>query len=132
MSMKLFYNDMSPPVRAVLMTAAALDVQLQTHEVHIYGKDQRDPELLQVSIPTPRLRSFARIFALLQINPRHTVPTLVDGDFTIWDSHAIVGYLVGLGESDELHPKDTKLRALVDQFLYFDSGVLYPRVNTII
>jgi hypothetical protein len=69
---------------------------------------------------------------LLQINPQHSVPTLVDGDFTIWDSHAIVGYLVGQHGSDDLYPKETKPRASVDQFLHFDSGVLYPRVNTII
>lgn len=67
------------------------------------------------------------------MNPQHTVPTLVDGDLVIWDSHAIVGYLVDqYGKNDELYPKETKIRAVVDQHLHFDTGVLYPRVSTII
>ncbi|XP_068892682.1 glutathione S-transferase 1-like isoform X2 [Tenebrio molitor] len=112
MSLKLYCNDMSPPSRAVLMTAGALALQMDLHQVNIYGKDL-DTDFLK-------------------INPQHSVPTLVDGDFTIWDSHAIVGYLVGQHGSDDLYPKETKPRASVDQFLHFDSGVLYPRVNTII
>jgi glutathione S-transferase len=44
-------------------------------------------------------------------------------------SHAILGYLVNqYGKNDSLYPKDPKKRALVDQRLHFDTGVLFPRM----
>ncbi|XP_050504501.1 glutathione S-transferase 1-like [Diabrotica virgifera virgifera] len=70
--------------------------------------------------------------AFLKINPQHTLPTLVDGDLTLWDSHAIAGYLATqYSKDDNLYPKDPKKRALVDQRLYFDCGTLYPRLRAI-
>lgn len=68
------------------------------------------------------------------MNPQHTIPTLVDDDFIIWDSHAIAGYLVGKYSSDDdsLYPKEPKKRALVDQRLHFDSGILFPRVHNLV
>lgn len=69
----------------------------------------------------------------LQLNPQHTVPTLKDGDFAIWDSHAISAYLVDkYGKDDSLYPKDLQKRAVVDQRLHFDSGVVFPRLSAIV
>ncbi|KAF4519147.1 hypothetical protein B566_EDAN007422 [Ephemera danica] len=67
------------------------------------------------------------------INPQHSVPTFIDDDgFVIWDSHAICSYLVSkYGKDDSLYPKDVKKRAIVDQRLHFDSGILYPRTRDI-
>lgn len=105
---------MSPPCRAVLMTAKALNVDIELEEVNVYGKDPLDEKFLQ-------------------INPLQTVPVLVDNEFSICDSHAIAGYLVSqYGPDDSLYPKDPKLRAMIDQKLHFDSGILFPRVNAII
>lgn len=69
---------------------------------------------------------------LFQLNPQHTVPILVDDDFVLWDSHAIAGYLVGqYGEDDTLYPKDdSRKRAVIDQRLHFEGGVLYERSLT--
>jgi glutathione S-transferase len=56
----------------------------------------------------------------------------VDGDFTVWDSHAIGPYLVRTyGKDDTMYPKDPKQKAVVDQRLYFDCGTLYPRIRQI-
>lgn len=66
----------------------------------------------------------------LKINPAHTFPTLVKDDFVLWESRAILGYLVNkYAESDSLYPKDPVKRAIVDQRLYFDMGTLYHRFS---
>lgn len=58
------------------------------------------------------------------------MPTLVDEDQSIWDSHAICAYLVDKYASDDsLYPKDLVTRARVDQRLHFDSGVLFPALR---
>lgn len=60
------------------------------------------------------------------------MPTLVDGDFKLWESRAIGAYLVRTyGKDDTLYPNDLKARSVVDQRLYFDCGTLYPRIRAI-
>lgn len=62
------------------------------------------------------------------MNPQHTVPTIVDDGFALWESRAISRYLVNkYGGDSTLYPEDVKERALVDQRLDFDLGTLYPR-----
>lgn len=60
------------------------------------------------------------------------MPTLVEGDFVLWESRAIASYLVSTyGKDDSLYPKDIKARSIVDQRLHFDIGTLYPRIRAI-
>lgn len=64
----------------------------------------------------------------MQLNPQHTVPTIDDNGFVLWESHAIIIYLVEkYGKTDSLYPKDAQKRALVNQRLYFDIGTIYQR-----
>lgn len=67
------------------------------------------------------------------MNPQHTIPTLVDDDgFTVWDSHAIMIYLVSkYAKDDALYPKDIKKRAVIDQRLHFESGVVFALLRRI-
>jgi glutathione S-transferase len=67
------------------------------------------------------------------MNPQHTVPTLVDDDgFTIWDSPAFLFYLVAKSaKHDSLYPKDLKKRAIIDQRLHFESGVVFATLRNI-
>ncbi|CAK1594046.1 unnamed protein product [Parnassius mnemosyne] len=60
------------------------------------------------------------------MNPQHTVPMLKDDDFVVWDSHAISVYLLTkYTDDDSLYPIEHKKRALIDQRLHFDTGVLF-------
>ena len=61
------------------------------------------------------------------MNPAHSVPVLVEGDFTLSDSHAIATYLVDTrSPGHSLYPSDRKTRALIDRYLYFEAGTVFP------
>ncbi|KAF2891265.1 hypothetical protein ILUMI_14909, partial [Ignelater luminosus] len=67
------------------------------------------------------------------INPQHTIPTLDDDGVIVWDSHAINIYLVTKYDKDNLlYPDDPCTRAVINQRLHFDSGVLFPTALRII
>jgi len=52
----------------------------------------------------------------------------VDDDFVLWESRAILVYLVEkYGKTDSLYPKCPETRAIVNQRLYFDMGTLFNR-----
>jgi glutathione S-transferase len=114
MSLKLLYASQSPPSRASLLTIRALGLDVDLVQVNLAAHEHLTTEFLE-------------------INPFHTVPTLQDEDFTIWDSHAINAYLVDKhADDDSLYPKDLQKRAVVDQRLHFDSHVLSARLGAIL
>lgn len=62
----------------------------------------------------------------IQINPTHTIPTVVDNGFALWESRAIQIYLhEKYAKTDALYPTDVQRRAVINQRLQFDMGTLY-------
>lgn len=62
------------------------------------------------------------------MNPQHTIPTLDDDGFILWESHAILPYLVGkYAKNKLLYPDNLKKRAVIDQRMHFNSNILFPR-----
>jgi glutathione S-transferase len=63
----------------------------------------------------------------LAMNPNGRVPTLVDGDFVLWESNSIMRYLVLAHRHDSsLYPAAPKLRAGVDRWLDWTLSTLQP------
>ncbi|XP_028170041.1 glutathione S-transferase 1-like [Ostrinia furnacalis] len=107
----LYYVPGSAPCRAVLLTARALNINLNLKLVDLHHGEHLKPEYLK-------------------LNPQHTVPTLVDDGLSIWESRAIITYLVNkYAKGNSLYPEDPKARAVVDQRLYFDIGTLYQKFS---
>uniref|UniRef100_A0A182JA09 glutathione transferase n=1 Tax=Anopheles atroparvus TaxID=41427 RepID=A0A182JA09_ANOAO len=70
----------------------------------------------------------------LKMNPMHTVPTVNDNGVPLYDSHAIIIYLVSkYGKDDSLYPKaDLVKQANINALLHFESGVLFARLRWIL
>ncbi|XP_073817857.1 glutathione S-transferase 1-1-like isoform X2 [Musca autumnalis] len=104
--MDFYYIPSSAPCRAVQMTAKALGVELNKKFLNLRKEEHLTPEFLK-------------------INPQHTVPTLVDGDFILWESRVIMIYLCDKFDTEKKwYPACPKQRALVHHRMFFDLTTL--------
>jgi len=62
----------------------------------------------------------------LAMNPNGLVPTLRDGDLTVWESHAILRYLSAEYGSGLLFPMEPRDRAVVDQWTDWTATTFQP------
>lgn len=109
----LYYTAGSPPARAVLFLIRYLDIDVEVKNLNLLQREQYSEEFLK-------------------INPAHEVPTLVDGDFVLTESRAILAYLINSRNSgSDLYPSDPKARARVDQRLSYDH-VLFTKNGLLI
>ncbi|XP_063846358.1 glutathione S-transferase 1-1-like isoform X1 [Scylla paramamosain] len=113
LSTEFYYYKGSPPCRAVWMTLKMLNVEYEAKEVDLLKAENKRPWFLR-------------------LNPQHTVPTLTEGDFALWESRAIMMYLMNKYATEEnqyLYPKEPEERAKVDRMLFFDMGTLYHSIK---
>lgn len=65
----------------------------------------------------------------LKVNPSGTVPALIDGNVTVWDSHAIMIYFCEkFGKNGQLYPRDFLKRTMVNERLFFEASYLFARL----
>ncbi|XP_049765496.1 glutathione S-transferase 1-like [Schistocerca cancellata] len=113
MPITLYFDGAAPSSRIALAVAKAVGVDVIVKKIDLASKEHLREDYLK-------------------LNPQHTVPTLIDNDFILWDSHAIATYLASqYGKDDSLYPKDPKKRAVVIQRLFFNEGVLYSRLRAV-
>lgn len=113
-SLVLYFASGSPPARGVLLLARYLKLDIEVKTVNLAGGEQHSE-------------------AYSKINPLRKVPVLVDGDFILSESRAILAYLVNSRKpGSDLYPSDPKARALVDQRLYYDATVVFERLAGIV
>ena len=102
--LKILGRVTSINVRKVLWAADEMGL---TYEHEVWGKPDRDPNVPE----------------FLAMNPNGTVPVIIDDGFVLWESNAILRYLAEQTGSDLL-PSDARERALVDQWLTWQSTEL--------
>ncbi|XP_017480610.1 PREDICTED: glutathione S-transferase 4-like [Rhagoletis zephyria] len=111
MPLDLYYHPISPPSKAVLATAKYLNISINVKEVDLFGGETRTSEYLK-------------------LNPSHTVPTLVDNGFAMFESRAILQYLANKYAPDNtIYPKNPEARAQVDKILFFDASSYYASLS---
>ncbi|XP_063368276.1 glutathione S-transferase 1-like [Cydia amplana] len=111
----LYHSKSSPPSRAVKMVAGILNVELEERYLNPVARDQDTPELIEK-------------------NPMRSIPLLDEGDYWIADSHAIIVYLFekyAKPEHQHLYPSDIRKRATINQRMYFECGILFPRLRSV-
>ncbi|MFM0148505.1 glutathione S-transferase family protein [Paraburkholderia sp. RL18-085-BIA-A] len=65
----------------------------------------------------------------LALNPNGLVPTLVDGDFVLWESNAIVRYLASAAGNEALLPVELKERAGVERWMDWQLATLWATLR---
>uniref|UniRef100_A0A1L8E4D9 glutathione transferase n=1 Tax=Nyssomyia neivai TaxID=330878 RepID=A0A1L8E4D9_9DIPT len=111
---KFYHMPAGSPSRAVALLVKNLKLDVEVIEVDVLNGEQKSPEFMK-------------------INPQHIIPTIDDNGFILWESRAILTYLVtSKAPGHSLYPTDPKIRALIDSRMYFDATVLYGRAREII
>ncbi len=105
--MKLYGFPMSPNSRRAQLTLEELGLPYEYVTVDLMTGAQKAPEYLAV-------------------NPFGRVPTLVDGDFTLWESHAILEYLVAKHPESGLGPKTPAERGDISRWMFLNSAHFGP------
>lgn len=68
----------------------------------------------------------------LLVNPNHQVPTLIDGDFKLHESNAILRYLCLKHELKSWYPEGLRTKASAEQWLDWNQCRLSPAVVDIV
>ncbi len=110
--MKLYSVLLSPNALRSRLVIAELGLPVEIVEVDMAAGENRSPEYLA-------------------LNPNGKVPTLVDGDFVLWESRAINAYLAAQRPESDLYPADPKRRARVDQWSYWQAVHYGPALQAI-
>lgn len=96
--MKLYGFPPSPNTRKVQVVARQLNVPLEFQLVNLAAGEQKKPDYLK-------------------INRSGRTPTLVDGDFKLAESNAIMQYVADKAGPNTMWPKDDHARAKIQSWL---------------
>jgi glutathione S-transferase len=111
--MKLYHFPPSPNSRRVLAVAYHLGIE---------------PELETVQLPKgEHLKP-----AFIELNPNHKIPTLVDDDFVLWESSAIMLYLLSKKPDNLLYSDEPKTRADINRWLFWNIAHWAPACGVFI
>lgn len=107
----LYVDYMSAPCRSVLMLCKEMNMKIKLCETLLMKGENMSPEFIKK-------------------NPQHSLPTLDDNGKILWESHAIMTYLVSRYGNEQqqqrLYSRNVYKRAVIDQRILFDTGVLFP------
>jgi glutathione S-transferase len=100
MAIRLYEGPISPNARKVRLVAAELGIPLERVTLDMRRGDFQSAEYLAK-------------------NPNGTIPTIEDDGFVLWESAAILKYLVAKRPDGGLVPTDARGQALLDQWLFW-------------
>jgi glutathione S-transferase len=110
--MKLYQFPLSPNCQKVVAIAHEVGLKLDIVNVDLFKGQARSPELLAK-------------------NPNGRVPILEDGDFVLWESNAILGYVAAKADRSDLAPTAPREKANVDRWLAWSNAHYAPAIRKV-
>jgi glutathione S-transferase len=104
---KIYATPLSANGRKVLAVSRQLGLSAEIHDVNVYRGEGRSPEYLA-------------------INPSGKIPCLVDGEFVLTESNAILQYLTESHGANRLWPGEPQQRARIAQWLFWEAAHWQP------
>jgi glutathione S-transferase len=105
--MKLYYDPITVNCRKVVAGFGLMGVSFEKSHVDYFTGGQKAPEYLK-------------------INPNGSLPALVDGDFKLWESNAILQYAADKNGATAYYPSDPKVRADINRWLLWEAAHWFP------
>lgn len=60
------------------------------------------------------------------INPNASLPAMIDGDFVLWESNAILQYAADKTGNVAVYPRDPQTRADINRWMFWESASWFP------
>lgn len=109
----LYTTPLSANGRKVLALIQHLGLEPEIHWVNVYRGEGRRPEYLA-------------------IHPSGKIPCLVDGDFVLWESNAILQYVSEAYGGFRLSSRDAKQRADIARWLFWEAAHWQPALTAVL
>jgi glutathione S-transferase len=110
--MKIFHSPYSSNARKALVTAYHLGIEPELVHIDIGKGEQRKPDFVA-------------------LNPSGKVPVLVEDDFVLPESQAIMAYLADKTPGQTLYPTDLRRRADINRWMFWSANHWGPAISTI-
>lgn len=110
--MKLYQFPLSPNCQKVVAVAHEVGVPLALVNLDVFKGQAKSPEMLAK-------------------NPNGRIPILEDGDFVLWESNAMLGYVASKADRTDLAPTAPRERADVDRWLAWNNAHFSPAVRKV-
>lgn len=105
--MQIYADPITVNCRKVLAGLDFLDAPYERIHVDYFKGEQKEP-------------------AYVAVNPNASVPALRDGDFTLWESNAILQYAADKLGRETAYPRDLQQRADINRWLLWESSSWFP------
>jgi glutathione S-transferase len=109
--MQLYYNTYSSNSRRVQLAADHLGIALDLVEINLGSADDRR--------------------RLGEVNANSKLPVLVDGDFVLWESCAIMQYLADGTPGQTVWPQERRARADVSRWMFWACQHFAPAIGVL-
>jgi glutathione S-transferase len=105
--MKLYCDPVTANCRKVLAGFSLMSIPFEKSYIDYFGGGHKTPEFLE-------------------INPNASIPVLVDGDFILWESNAILQYAADKHAAFACYPRELRQRADIHRWQLWESAHWLP------
>jgi len=109
--MQLYYNHYSSNTRRVLLAADHLGIDFDLVQIDLASQDDRR--------------------RLGEVNLNAKLPVLIDGDFVLWESCAIMQYLADGTPGQTVWPQERRARADVSRWMFWACQHFAPAIGVL-